>query len=52
MSKFPNLYKAFSEKMYSDLEQNLIYLEFDQENNLFWLVWADDITYDQNKLKG
>lgn len=47
MSEFKELYKAF----YNNLQTNqlqindLKYLEFDENTNVFWLVWADKSWY-------
>ena len=47
MSEFKELYKAFYNNLHTNQLQinDLKYLEFDEDTNVFWLVWADKSWY-------
>ncbi len=44
MSDFEDLYKVFI--LYKSDIRYRKYLEFDDDNNTFWLMWGDDSTYE------
>ena len=45
MSEFKELYKIFK-KNYKDDRDHKKHLEFDEDNNLFWLIWGDESLYE------
>lgn len=45
MSEFKELYNVFARNYKTD-EDYTQYLEFDDEHNLFWLMWGDDSLYE------
>ena len=45
MSEFKELYNVFARNYKTD-EDYTPYLEFDDEHNLFWLMWGDDSLYE------
>ena len=44
MSKFEELYKVFMSYKFNDKFNK--YLEYDDANKTFWLVWGDDSLYE------